>query len=205
MIGNHLGDPLFLAILIPLFIVSITLHEFGHAIVADLFGDPTPRDAGRVTLNPVPHLDFFGSIFLLFAGFGWAKPVPVNPANMRWPRLGNFLVSAAGPFTNFVLALAALLAWRYLGPMSPGAEQWLQVAFMLNVALMVLNLLPIPPLDGGHLVEALIPRRWLPKYEYLMPFGVVLLLVLVFMPGPFKPLQWLNQEAAELMIRVFAS
>jgi Zn-dependent protease len=203
MIGSHLSDPMFLAILIPLFVVSIVLHEFGHAFVADFLGDPTPRNAGRVTLNPVPHLDFFGTVFLLFAGFGWAKPVPVNPGNLRWPRLGNFLVSAAGPFTNFVLAVAALLGLKYLSPMSSGAEMWFSIAFMLNVALMVLNLLPIPPLDGGHLLEAVIPRRWLPHYEHLMPYGVVLLLVLVFMPGPFKPLHWLNQAAADEMVRVF--
>ena len=203
MIGSHFNDPLFLAILIPLFIVSITLHEFGHAIVADLLGDSTPRDAGRVTLNPLPHLDVFGTIFLLFAGFGWAKPVPVNPANMRWPRWGNFLVSAAGPLTNFVLALVALLALKHLSPMSPGAEMWLSVAFMLNVALMVLNLLPIPPLDGGHLLEAILPRRWVPHYEQLLPYGVVLLLILVFLPGPFKPLHWLNQAAAGAMVSLF--
>lgn len=203
MIGSHLSDPLILAILIPLFIVSISLHEFGHAIVADLLGDRTPRDAGRVTLNPVSHLDFFGTIFLLFAGFGWAKPVPVNPENMRWPRLGNFLVSAAGPLTNFTLALIALLVMRFAQPASDGAQLWLSIAFTLNVALMVLNLLPIPPLDGGHILEALLPRRWVPQYQYLMPFGVVLLLVLVFLPGPFKPLQWLNQEAGQLMIRTF--
>lgn len=203
MIGSHLSDPLILAILFPLFIVSISLHEFGHAIVADKLGDRTPRDAGRVTLNPISHLDFFGTVFLVFAGFGWAKPVPVNPANMRWPRLGNFLVSAAGPFTNFALALLALLALKHFSPMSAGAEMWLSIAFTLNVALMVLNLLPIPPLDGGHLLEAVLPRRWVPHYEQLMPYGVVLLLILVFLPGPFKPLHWLNQAAAGAMVRVF--
>lgn len=198
MLGHNLSDPVYLIILISLFIVSITLHEFGHAIVADLLGDPTPREAGRVTVNPLSHLDPFGTIFLLLAGFGWAKPVPVTPSRLRWPRAGNFLVSAAGPFTNFLLAMIALCALKYGGTLSAGAEMWFRVAFQLNLMLMVFNLLPIPPLDGGHLLEAVLPRRWLPTYEHMMPYGVVLLLLLVFWPGA-SPLGWIYAGAAGLM------
>jgi Zn-dependent protease len=147
------------------------------------------------------HLDPFGTIFLLLAGFGWAKPVPVTPSLLRWPRLGNFLVSAAGPFTNFLLALLALVALKYGGAWSPGADLWFSVAFQLNLMLMLFNLLPIPPLDGGHLIEALIPRRLLPAWEQLMPYGMVLLLALVFWPFG-SPLGKVYQAAAQLMWRV---
>ncbi len=202
MIGSHLDDPVRLIVLIALFIVSISLHELGHAVTATALGDPTARDAGRVTLNPLAHLDFFGTVFILVAGFGWAKPVPVTPSLMRWPRLGNFLVSAAGPLTNFVLALVALLVMRHWPTMPPGSVMWFEIAFMLNVTLMVLNLLPIPPLDGGHLLEAILPRRWLPAYDQLLPYGVVVLLVLVLLPRPYNPLPYLYGFAAEWMIRL---
>lgn len=204
MLGSHLDDPVKLLVLIALFIVSISLHELGHALTATALGDPTARDAGRVTLNPMAHLDPFGTLFILFAGFGWAKPVPVNPGLMRWPRLGNFLVSAAGPGTNFLLALGALLAIKYWETMPPGSALWFQTAFGLNLMLMVFNLLPIPPLDGGHLLEAVLPRRWLPTYEHLLPYGVVVLLVLVLVPSQYNPLGWLYRSAAEMMFRLVA-
>lgn len=196
------SDPMILLMLIPIFIASITLHEFGHAIVADLMGDPTPRDAGRVTLNPVVHLDFLGSLMLLFAGFGWAKPVPVQPAHFKNPRLGNVLVSVAGPAMNFLLAIAALAALKYAPGINEGGAKWLMTAFSLNVILMVFNLLPIPPLDGGHVLEALMPRRWLPAFRNLMPYGVVVLLVMIFLPGARGPIDWVYQTVHGLMVRL---
>ncbi|MEB3195778.1 MAG: site-2 protease family protein [Candidatus Sericytochromatia bacterium] len=199
MIFNHVNDPVFLAVLIPLFIVSITLHEFGHALTATWLGDSTARDAGRVTVNPFVHLDFFGTLFILLAGFGWAKPVPFDPNQLRWPRLGSFLVSAAGPFANFLLAWAALLALTHLSGMPAGASTWFEVLFSLNLMLMVFNLLPIPPLDGGNLLESLLPRRWLPAFQRLLPYGVVALLVLVLLPGANNPLRWLYALAARGM------
>ena len=203
MLISGMSDPVILVIVFALFVVSITLHELGHALTADLLGDPTPREHGRVTVNPLAHLDFFGTLFVLLAGFGWAKPVPVMTHKLRWPRFGNFLVSAAGPFVNFLLALAALLTMDHWTTMPPGSQTWFAIAFTLNVALMVLNLLPIPPLDGGHILESLLPRRWLPTFDQLVPYGAVLLLVLILLPGPFQPLSWLNKQAAALMIRIF--
>ena len=188
---NNLSDPIYLINLFIIFVVSIALHEFAHAKVADMLGDPTPRQAGRVTLNPGSHLDVFGTLMLLFAGFGWAKPVPVTPHNFKNPRFGNVLVSIAGPMMNLVLALLALAAFKYAPGLNEGASSWLATAFRLNLVLLVFNLLPIPPLDGGHVLEALLPRKWLPAYQHLMPYGVVLLLVMVFLPGPWSPLGWL--------------
>lgn len=202
MLGNALTDPIYLVTLITIFIVSITLHEFGHAKVAELLGDSTARDAGRVTLNPVAHLDLFGSLMLLFAGFGWAKPVPVDTSRFKNPRWGNVLVSAAGPAMNLVLAVAALWALKYAPGLNAGAADWLQVAFGLNMILFVFNLLPIPPLDGGHILEAMMPRRWLPAFQHMMPYGVVLLLVMVFMPGPWSPLRWIMGSVQGFMYQI---
>jgi Zn-dependent protease len=175
-------DLMYLAILGPIFVVSIALHEFAHAAVADALGDPTPREAGRVTLNPLAHLDVFGTLMIFIAGFGWAKPVPVKTHLLLWPRLGSFLVSAAGPLTNLLLAVLALLALKYNPTMPVGSSKWFQTAVALNVTLAVLNILPLPPLDGGHLLEAVLPRRLLPAYEQFVPYGMVLLILLVMNP-----------------------
>lgn len=192
-------DPMYLMMLIPLFIASITLHEWGHAFAADRLGDRTPRDAGRLTLNPIAHLDLVGSLMLLFAGFGWAKPVPVSLHHMKNPRLGNFLVSIAGPAMNFVLAVLALVALKYAPGVNAGASLWLQTAFGLNLILMIFNMLPIPPLDGGHILESILPRRFLPTYRHLMPYGVAVLLVMVFFPGANAPLRWLYGSVQGIM------
>jgi Zn-dependent protease len=196
---SALNDPVALLTLIAIFVASISLHEFGHAVVADLLGDPTPRRAGRVTLNPGAHLDVFGTLMLLFAGFGWAKPVPVSPHNFKHPRLYNLLVSAAGPLMNLLLAIAALVALKHSPDLTMGSVNWLRTALGLNLILFVFNLLPIPPLDGGHILEALMPRRWLPAFQHLQPYGVILLLVMVFMPGPWSPVRWLTGAALGVM------
>jgi Zn-dependent protease len=193
------SDPIVLVTLITLFIVSITLHEFGHAAAATALGDPTARDAGRLTVNPLAHLDFFGTLFILLAGFGWAKPVPFEPGRLAWPRLGTFLVSAAGPAANFVLALGALVALQHLPAMEAGARMWFQVLFELNLMLLVFNLLPIPPLDGGNLLETLLPRRWLPAFRHLVPYGIVVLLLLVLVPQFRGGLDWLLNVARHAM------
>jgi Zn-dependent protease len=193
------SDPIVLVTLITLFIVSITLHEFGHAAAATALGDSTARDAGRLTVNPLAHLDLFGTLFILLAGFGWAKPVPFEPGRLTWPRLGTFLVSAAGPAANFLLALGALVALQHVPEMAAGARMWFQVLFELNLMLLVFNLLPIPPLDGGNLLESLLPRRWLPAFRHLVPYGIVVLLLLVLVPQFRGGLEWLLNVARQAM------
>ncbi|MEB3330736.1 MAG: site-2 protease family protein [Candidatus Sericytochromatia bacterium] len=192
-------DPIVLITLITLFIVSITLHEFGHAAAATALGDPTARNAGRLTVNPLAHLDLFGTLFILLAGFGWARPVPFEPGRLAWPRLGTFLVSAAGPAANFLLALGALLALQHLPGLGAGSRMWFQVLFELNLVLLVFNLLPIPPLDGGNLLETLLPRRWLPTFRHLVPYGIVVLLMLVLVPQFRGGLEWLLAAARGAM------
>lgn len=176
---------------------SIILHEISHGVVALAFGDDTAQRAGRLTLNPIKHIDPFGTIILpaLLAVshlgvFGYAKPVPVNPSRLRHPRNHGLLVSLAGPATNIGLAIAALLWLRssHLSFLSATSGPILDRAAFLfgrvNVILAVFNLLPIPPLDGSAVIERLLPRQWWPGWlrirQYALP--VLIVIVLVF-PG----------------------
>lgn len=180
-----------LLILAPLFVASITLHEFGHAAMGTWLGDSTPQEQGRLTLNPAAHLDVFGTLFLILAGFGWAKPVQVQPHRFAHPRWGMAAVAAAGPAMNVALAILAALGLLLASPHLPeGAALWFKTAFHLNVMLFVFNLLPIPPLDGGHLVESLVPRRWLPAFEQWQPWGTVLLVLIFVVPAAAVPLRY---------------
>jgi Zn-dependent protease len=174
-------------LLAPVFIVSLTLHELAHGLAAYRLGDRTAKDQGRLTLNPIPHLDPLGSLILVltyFGGsflFGWAKPVPVDPRNLRTsPQVGMALVGAAGPATNFVLALisGAVLAHSEL---TGDAFSIAAYSLEINVILGVFNLFPIPPLDGSRVIGGFMPRdvyeRWaaLDQYGMFLVFGLFIL------------------------------
>jgi Zn-dependent protease len=178
---------------------SIILHEVSHGAVAYLFGDPTARDAGRLTLNPIAHVDPFGTIILptilILAQappFGYAKPVPVNPRRMRDPRNHGLLVSLAGPAVNIVLAVGAGLLFRYVvveqiragvydGDQLPWGSEALLALGQLNVLLATFNLIPLPPLDGSAVVERVLPARFWPGYLRLRQYSMGVLLVVVFL------------------------
>ena len=177
---------------------SVILHEVSHGAVALRFGDDTAQKAGRLTLNPVSHVDVFGTLILpailVLAGsapFGWAKPVPVNPSRLRSPRTHSLLVSLAGPAVNIALALIAALALRSVLPATfvdvdslPITTRLLINLGIVNVVLAVFNLIPIPPLDGSAMVERLLPASWWPGYLKLRQYSMGLLLVLVLLlPG----------------------
>jgi Zn-dependent protease len=182
-------------------VVAVILHEVSHGVVASWFGDDTARRAGRLTLNPIPHIDPFGSLILPAMGaltglpvLGWAKPVPVNPSQLRDPRRHMLFVSLAGPATNFLLcAVSALVARALFDPASvPRVFGWddlpfgIQVLFsfaMVNLFLGVFNLLPIPPLDGSALIERVLPATWLPAWYRFRPYGFLVLFLLVFATG----------------------
>ena len=155
-------DPLFLIPFIPVLLLALTLHEYGHAWTAVHFGDPTPRIAGRLTLNPLKHLDPLGTVFMFVVQFGWAKPVPVNPANFTHPR-ADLWVSLAGIIANLVQAVLYALIWHLLGSIAPAALGWVSpfliLGIMVNLSLALFNLLPIFPLDGSHVAKNLLPRR----------------------------------------------
>jgi Zn-dependent protease len=198
---------LMMAIAIPIFIVSITLHELAHAATADALGDPTPREHGRLTFNPLAHLDPLGTLMLVISsmagvGFGWAKPVPVKTHLLRWERLGNVMVSAAGPLTNLILAALAIGALKYFPDMPYGSAIWLITAATLNVVLTVLNLLPIPPLDGSHILEAVLPQRMQPAYQEYAKVGPLIFLVLMLAPGEWNPLRYLFRWAVGVAFAV---
>jgi Zn-dependent protease len=155
-------DPLFLIPFIPVLLLALTLHEYGHAWTAVHFGDPTPRIAGRLTLNPLKHLDPLGTVFMFVVQFGWAKPVPVNPANFTHPR-ADLWVSLAGIIANLVQAVLYALVWHLLLSIAPTALGWVSpfliLGIMVNLSLALFNLLPIFPLDGSHVAKNLLPRR----------------------------------------------
>jgi Zn-dependent protease len=180
-------------------VAAVILHEISHGVVALWFGDDTAKRAGRLTLNPIPHIDPFGSIILPAMGaitglpiIGFAKPVPVTPARLRNPRRDILFVSLAGPFTNFLLMAVAALVTRSLlrgggllstgiGSDSPDVAVQIFFAFaVVNLFLGLFNLLPIPPLDGSAMVERVLPARWLPGWHRFRPYGFLLLFVLVF-------------------------
>jgi Zn-dependent protease len=185
--------------IVPL-VLAIVLHEISHGWVAGAFGDPTAREQGRLSLNPVRHVDPVGTIalplVLAVAGapvFGWAKPVPVVPQRMRKPRLHMMLVAMAGPGMNLLLAVVAALVLallRWLGPAEGAGWAFLYLNLInflvINIFLAVFNMLPIPPFDGGHVVEGLLPRAWARRYARLGRFGFLLLIVLlVLVPMAF--------------------
>lgn len=167
-------------------VIALSLHEYAHARAAASFGDDTPRLAGRLSLNPLRHLDPLGSLMLVVAGFGWAKPVPINPDVIRQrSRAGVMLVSLAGPFTNLLLALLAGLAYRLLpaGAAFGGLSflsQFLVSFVVLNVMLCVFNLLPVAPLDGEKVLEYLLPEQGQRVLAAARPYGMFILLGLVF-------------------------
>lgn len=183
-------------------LVAVICHEVSHGVVALWFGDDTAQRAHRLTLNPVRHIDPFGSIILpamaviaALPVLGYAKPVPVNASRLRNPRRDLVMVSLAGPTTNFLLAAIAAIGarWRHasgadinglLGDLQ--GDLLLKIFFyfaLVNLMLGVFNLLPIPPLDGSALLERLLPREWLPAWYRFRPYGVLLLLVLLFWTG----------------------
>lgn len=170
-------------------VFAFTFHEFAHAATAHALGDRTPQMHGRLTLNPLAHLDVMGTLTLLFAGFGWAKPVPINPyALQRRSKAGVMLVSLAGPITNLVLGVLAAIPLRFgwvpLTPTSssffPSAGDFLLEFLFINLALFLFNLIPLAPLDGEKVITYFLPKHWVEVYDRIRPYSPFILLALVF-------------------------
>jgi Zn-dependent protease len=184
---------LFVAFLIAV-IVGITFHEFSHAAVASLQGDQTARSQGRLTINPISHLDPLGSIALVVAGFGWGRPVPVSPTHLRNRRFGALMVGLAGPAANFVVALVSVVALRILYPTTVTFDvdfsvTLLSTLVLMNVVLGVFNLLPIPPLDGSTLLSIFLPPSRQNIVAFLDQYGIFLLLgLLILAPNLLTPI-----------------
>jgi Zn-dependent protease len=172
-------------------IFAITMHEAAHGYAARHFGDMTARDAGRITLNPIKHIDLFGTIILpamtvMLGGilFGWAKPVPVNFARLHHPKKDMLWVAAAGPASNFVMAIFWMLLMKFAGAFPPAIAFPLglmaEAGIAINIVLMVLNLLPLPPLDGGRIAVSLLPNHLAHPFAQMERYGFVILIVLLF-------------------------
>ncbi|MFZ4648313.1 MAG: site-2 protease family protein [Patescibacteria group bacterium] len=177
-------------------IFSAILHEYSHGAMAYSLGDPTAKNAGRLTLNPIAHLDWFGSVLLpaimvisqLPFVFGWAKPVPYNPYLLRDRRWGDAKVAIAGPAANLAIAIALGLVIRLL-PLSGAFVNFLAIAVLVNIVLAVFNLVPLPPLDGSKILASFLNEKWRIKYLSLERFGFVLVIIFVmFGIGIIQPL-----------------
>ncbi|MFP3387926.1 site-2 protease family protein [Brevibacillus sp. SIMBA_040] len=204
------------------FVIAFSLHEWAHAFVAWKLGDSTAKDEGRLTLNPIPHIDPFGLILILFGPFGWAKPVPINPLRFRGnKRLGIVYVSAAGPLINLVLSIISYTIFMLMdfygvtqgmGEKAVFAiEKTMEYLVIINAALFMFNLLPIPPLDGYKILRFLSPRRWDGIFYNFEVYGPWILLLLIFIPGvraiifetPFRMVLMWVQEIAHSIAALF--
>ena len=183
-----------LILYLPMLIFSVVFHEVSHGWVADRLGDPTARFMGRLTLNPMPHLDLWGSVllpgmlFLMHSPFlfGYAKPVPVNVSNLRNPRTDGLKVALVGPASNLVLAtlfaFAYTLTERFVGH-DNAVFKLAEIGLVLNCVLAIFNLIPIPPLDGSWILDHLLPRSMLGAYYRVKPYGMLLLMLVLLLPG----------------------
>lgn len=193
-------DPFEAILLVTQFIILLTFHEWGHAKSANMLGDPTARDLGRMSLNPGVHIDMIGTIILpliasLFGGafFGWAKPVPVNPYNLKHPRRDLMLIAAAGPFMNIVLTFVILGVVKILivftafdpteSTLHFEINRQLVLMGLISIFLAAFNMLPLFPLDGFSVVRGLLPENLARGFEKLMPYGMPILMCLIFLPA----------------------
>ena len=184
MLDLLIQTPLLFVVIVLLLIAAVTIHEFSHAFSADRLGDPTPKLAGRLTLNPLAHLDPLGSLLFILAGFGWGKPVPFDPFNLKNPKKDSALISFAGPLSNLIMAIISSLILRivYILPiffLGSFIENILILFIRFNVLLAIFNLIPVHPLDGFKVVAGLLPKKYYHDWLTLERYGMIFLLFLI--------------------------
>lgn len=180
MISQLFTNPLFFFVWLISLVIAVTIHEFAHAWAADKLGDPTARLAGRLSLNPLTHLDPLGTLMLLITRFGWGKPVPIDPFNLKDPKRDNALISLAGPLSNLILAGFLSLILK----LQPSAILLLLLVpiITMNVALAIFNLLPVPPLDGSKILLGILSNQQAAEWSELLEQYSPILLILLLMP-----------------------
>jgi Zn-dependent protease len=196
-------------------LIAFTVHEFAHAYVANKFGDPTAKNQGRLTLSPLSHLDPIGTILIFIAGFGWAKPVPVNRFYFKRPKLAGVLVSLAGPISNLLVAVIGIILYFLIikigvfSLLSPGIQDGIgnmvDQLVWLNVLLFIFNLLPFPPLDGYRIIEDLVPTHIRAKMTQYESYGIILFLFLVITPLDQYTITPLLSEGIPMVIDILLS
>ncbi len=203
-------------------VLAIPIHELAHGWVSDKMGDHTAREMGRLTLNPIRHIDPFGFLAMIFIGVGWAKPVPVNPNFYKNRKLGMAATAFAGPLANLLLALLTVIIYRIFGNacivwlVSQGAGEWpywmeavqwvLYFFALINITLALFNLIPIPPLDGSRILGLVLPERiyfGIMRYERYILFGLLAVMFLLPRVTGFSPISWLLGDATDAVMAAF--
>lgn len=188
-------------------VIAMSAHEFAHAWAADILGDPNPRNKGRVSLNPLNHIDPIGFILIFFTGFGWGKPVAFDPYNLKNPKRDSALIALAGPLSNLILAFLCIILINF--PFSASLfyttlTNALEVLVFINLALAVFNLLPVYPLDGSHVLSALLPRSIGYQYEVIMEkFGLFILAFLILPIYGSAPISAILNPALMAFYQIF--
>ncbi len=200
------SNPLLLLILIPSLVISLTVHELCHGLMAYWLGDTTAKSMGRLSLNPLKHIDLAGFAFVLIAGFGWAKPVMVDPRNFKKPKIDLAFVSLAGPVSNLLMAFISTLAFVFLTLSEGSLPDWAVYAFQIfitmNVGLAVFNLLPIPPLDGSKIFGAMLPDNLYWRFMQLQRYGQFIIIGLILLSSRLNVIGTLVDSLYRGMIEV---
>jgi Zn-dependent protease len=180
------------AIILPAFLLSLSFHEFSHALVATWLGDDTPKKSGRLTLNPLAHVDFLGLFFLLIFRVGWAKPVPFDQRNFKYPKFYSILTGLAGPFSNFILAFVAFSIMKHLPSEFLPAyivvtiSQLLEMTAHLNIMLGIFNLMPVPPLDGSHIIMTFLVEKYPRVALWFYAYSIFIIFILISIPTVYN-------------------
>ncbi|MCX7996662.1 MAG: site-2 protease family protein [Patescibacteria group bacterium] len=207
MINLLFENPILFAVTAVGLVLAIGIHEFAHAYVADRLGDPTPRLQGRVTLNPIKHLDLFGSLFILFVGFGWGKPVQFDPFNLRDPRRDGAIIALAGPVSNVILAAVTglvTLGFQMAGMLPSIASAIAYLFIYTNLGLAVFNMIPIHPLDGFKIVGGILPPEKAHEWYALERYGMIFLILLIVPLGNSTMVSTIVRPIVQFLAGIFA-